>query len=316
MKTTITILCVLSFLFTGCNKTELADIIDDPENKEKDPELLKELTDGFCLALRDTVVLNHLDFDYYDYSAHMVYMKDHMSFEKDIQGNGGDFKVYANKEVIYSGQTYPAFLSSLPRFPVVIQTWPSLYADYLIPIEYYDSFPLADSLGNVLPDPRNDERIVNALKKYNQFRAGLSGEIKSVIYSSPNDVTVELLLQNNDSINYWYLDPNKMGIMVFNYITNGLYLRELNSNKYYTHKMGSTSPGSGVTWKDWVSLIRFNEGKVVTIHYESFDVVPLGKYKATFMYPGLWKVEKKDLNYGEGWVWMGKLHMKKEITID
>lgn len=305
MKTTIPILLVLSVLFTGCNKTE-----DDGKDTEPFKES-KELTDGFCLALRDTIVLTHLDFDYYDYSAQMVYMKDHMSFEKDIQGNGGDFKVYANKEVIYSGQTYPLFLSSLPRFPVIIETWPSFYADYLIPIEYY---PLADNFGNVLPDPRNDERIVNALKKYNQFLTGVSGEIKSVIYSSPNDVTIELLLQNHDTINYWYLDPDKMGIKVFNYMTNGLYLRELSSNKYYTHKVGSTSPASNITWKDWVSLIRTNESKEVTIHYESFDIVPSGNYKATFEYPGLSKVEKKDLNFGEGRVWMGKLEMEKEIT--
>jgi hypothetical protein len=311
MKTAIIILSVLAGLLTGCNKTDLASIIDTP-----DTEPLKELTDGFCLALRDTVVLNHLDFDYYDYSAHIVYLKDHMSFERDIQGNGGDFKVYANKEVIYSGQTYLPFLPSLPRFPVVIQTWPSFYSDYLISIEYYDSFPLTDNLGNVLPDPRNDERIANALKKYNQFRAGLRGEIKSVNYSSSNDVTVELLLQNNDTINYWYLDPDKIGIMVFNYITNGLYLWEQNSTRYYTHRVGSTSPGSGVTWKDWVSLIRSTESKVVTIHYESFDVVPLGNYKATFEYPGLWKVEKKDLKYGEGRVWMGKMDLEKEITFE
>src|SRR5690606_34325636 len=101
---------------------------------------------------------------------------------------------------------------------------------------------ITDTLGNYLPDPREDERIVKALKKYNQFHAGLSCEIKSVHYSSSNYVKVELLLKNNDSFNYYYLDPEKTGIKLFHYFTNGLYISELENYKTYKHKIGHTKP--------------------------------------------------------------------------
>jgi hypothetical protein len=299
MKTTIVILFFLSVLFAGCEKNEI--------------DIDKKLTDGFCIVSNDEVVLNHNDIEYYDYSTHLIYLKNNKSFADDIEGIGG-FSVYADGDEIYSGQTQPGYSSFLPFGSVVINTHPSVYADYLIPISFLS---VRDTLGNISPDPREDERIINALKKFDQFHAGLNCVIKSIHYSSSNNVKVELQLKNNDSFNYYYLDPDKMGIGLFHYFTNGLFIGDLENYYEFSHKEQHIQPESNKSWKkEWMSVIHGNETKTITIVYNNFEEVPNGQYNATFMFPGLRRVDKKDVVQNDGQIWLGKLYMSKEMTIE
>lgn len=299
MKTTSAFLFFIAILFVGCEKNEI--------------DFYKELPDGFCIVANEKVVLNHNDIEYYDYSTHLIYMKENKSFVADIESIGA-FTVFADRMQIYKGQTVPGYSSFLPSGPV-IATHPSFYGDNIISIGFIQ---ILDSLGNVLPDPREDERIVEALKKYNQFHAGLSCEIKTVQYLASNNVKVELILKNNDSLNYYYLDPNKMGENLFHYFTNGLSIRDFNNHKSYTHKIETVQPEPWNSWKkDWLSIINGNESKTITITYNNFEEVVPGRYKATFEYPGLsYQVDKKDILQDNGQIWLGKLNMIKEITIE
>ena len=270
------------------------------------------LLDGFCILSNNKVVLSHDDFEYYDYSTHIIYLKNHKSFAKDIEGIGS-FTVYAGGVQIYSGQTFSGFSSCLPPSPV-IHTQPSFYEDYAVPIGLIN---IIDSLGNSIPDPRKDVRIIDALKKHKQFHSGLGCKINSVDYSSPNNVTVELQLINNDSFNYYYLDPDKMGVNLFHYFTNGLFISGFTNNKAFTHKIDVDQPEPWNTWKtEWLSLIKSNETKIITIRYDSFEHVIHGEYKATFTFPGLSHVNKKDLQQNNGRIWLGKINATKEINIE
>ncbi len=303
MKTTISILFILVALLTGCKKDKI--------------DVKKDLTDGFCIVSNDKVVLNHDDVEYYDYSTHLIYMKDNKSFADDI-GDIGDFTIYANGKEIYNGQTFPPHSSFMPSVPVIESH--SFYPDNVLSI----GFALyLDTLGNLLPDPREDQRIVDALNKYNQFHAGLSCEIQSVQYTSSNNVKVELLLKNNDSFNYYYIDPEKTGFHIFHYFTNGLLIRDFSTHttytlKSYANKSTTVPPAPGTTWReDWLSIINGNESKNITIIYDNFEDVPKGQYKATFEFPGLSsQVDKEDIQQDNGRIWLGKLNMMKEIAIE
>lgn len=298
MKTTFTFLFFIAVLFVGCEKT---GIYFDAT-----------LTDGFCIVANDKVILNRKDIDYYDYSTHLIYLKADNSFNNGIDFVG-TFTIYADRVQIYKGATLPPYSSYMPSGPVLMGHYLPL-ANYIVPIELTQRL---DSLGNVLPDPREDVRIVNALKKYDQFHAGLSCEIKSVQYLAPNNVKVELVLKNNDSFNYYYLDPDKMGVGLFHYFTNGLSIRDFVGHKSYTHPISTVKPEPWNSWKkEWMSVINGNEHKTITITYTDFEVVPPGRYKATFNYPGLsYQVEKKDISQENGQIWLGYLYMIKEITI-
>jgi len=299
MKTTAAFLFFIALLFAGCKYDNL--------------DFNGELTDGFCIVAGGKVVLNQNDIEYYDYSSHLIYIKENKSFSDDIETIGA-FTVYADRVQIYKGQTFPGYSSFLPYGPIIM-THPSGYGDYVIPIEFTQ---IIDSLGNVIPDPREDKKIVEALKKYNQFHAGLSCEIKSVQYVASNNVKVEMTLKNNDPINYYYLDPNKTGTNLFHYFTNGLSIRDFKNHKSYTHKTAAIQPVPWNSWKkEWLSIINKNESKTIIITYDNFEVVTSGRYKATFEYPGLcYQVDKKDLRQDNGQIWLGNLNMIKEITIE
>lgn len=297
MKATITILFAISVLLAGCEKDE--------------NNFSKNLTDGFCIVSNDKVVIKHTDIEFYDYSTHLIYLNDNKSFADDIEGIG-NFTVYADRHKIYSGQTFSHYSSYMPS-GAVIRTQPSFYGDNILSIDFVSRL---DSSGNYLPDPREDKKIVNALKKYNQFHAGLSCEIKSLSFLSSNNVKLELLLKNNDSFNYYYIDPEKTGIGLFHYFTTGLLITGFSAHKTYTHKTATISADPWNGWKkDWLSVIRGKESKVITITYDNYDNVPQGKYKAIFEFPGLsFQVEKKDIQQDNGQIWLGKLNIRKDIT--
>lgn len=294
MRTINSFLLFIVFLTISCEKNKIDSL------------------DGFSIVSNNKVVISHNDFEYYDYSTHLIYMKNHKSFANDIEEIGG-FTVYADGVEIYSGQTLPGFSSFLPFGPV-IRTQPSFYGDYIIPIGFIQ---IIDSLGNSVSDPREDIRIIEALKKYNQFHSGLSCEINSVQYSSPNNVVIELQLNNNDSFDYYYLNPDKMGVNLFHYFTNGLFLRDFFNKKTFTHKIEAIHPEPWDTWKiEWLSVIKSNETKIITLTYDSFENVTPGEYKATFSFPGLSHVNKEDIQQNNGKIWLGELDVNKDITIE
>lgn len=278
------------------------------ENNESD--LIIDSTEGFCIKIGDTIFFNHSQIDFYDFSSHLIYLKNSNSF---LYGTWGIFAVFADNIGIYSGQIYPMYSSYLPSGPV-IPCAPSFYGDYIIPIEFYQ---VIDSLGNKSADPREDIRIIEALKRYNQYREGLKCEIISVQSITFNNVKIELRLTNNDFNSLYYLDPNKMGINLFHYFTNGLFLKDSN-NKTYTHSVSITQPEPWNAWKiEWLSIIDSKESKILSIIYDNFDTIAPGQYNAIFNFPGLgYQVERNDFQKDNGRIWLGDLHVTKKIVIE
>lgn len=295
MRIIITLLVLVSFLTISCERNGTV------------------LSEGFCIKFDNGVVLGHNDIEYYDYSTHLIYLRNNNSFLEEIN-RVDTFTVYADGIEIYSGQTLPGYCSFLPSGPV-IRTQPSFYGDYIISIEFIQ---IIDSLGNANPDPREDARIIEALQKYKQYHSGLSCEINSVQYSAQNNVTIELELRNKDIFSYYYLDPDKMGVNLFHYFTNGLYIIDFASRESFTHKIEIIHPEPWNTWeKDWLSLIKSNESKIITIRYDGFEIVSTGQYKATFTLPGLGcQINKEDIQQDNGRIWLGKLDISKNVMIE
>ncbi len=299
MKTINFLLLMVSFFIISCEENETDQIAGS--------------LDGFSIISNDKVVLHHNDIHYYDYSTHLIYLKKNNSFLQSLNETA-DFSVYADGVEIYSGQTLPGYSSFLP-FGAVIRSQPSFYKDYIISIDFIQ---FRDSLGNVDPDLRKDPRIIEALKKYNQYHSGLDCDMVSVQYTSPDKLTIALQLSNNDTFNYYYLDPDKMGSNLFHYFTNGLIIWNFKNKKSFTNHIVHAKPEPWNSWdSDWLSLIKSNESKIITITYDSFDDIPSGQYEAFFEFPGLsYQIDKEDIARRDGRIWLGKLDVKKEITIE
>jgi len=150
MKPIRLFLSLTIFFLVSCEKDETNSV--------------KGLTDGFCIVVNDKVVLNHTEIDYYDFSEHEIYLKnDNPFFEAPVSGE--TFTIYADMVSVYSGYILSSASSYLPT-GAVIYTDPFLQKNNTIAI---GCIIITDEFGNSDKDPRNDKRIIEALKKYNQF---------------------------------------------------------------------------------------------------------------------------------------------------
>ena len=221
----------------------------------------------------------------------------------------GPATVYADSSRIYDLSLVSMVSSYIPEGPVIYYPfW--LYPDYVIPIEMaWMNVPLFAPLD----DPRYDSRIVEALKKYNQFRHGLQCEIFSFWYSAEDGVILELELRNEDPVNYYYWDPEKIGMECYHYVTNGLFLRD-EAGQSYTHHVQSLS----WAWADpdRMSVLESDSSVILTITYEQFDELPPGNYLAHFRFPGPFDVEnREDLDQENGRIWLGDIDLYSEVVI-
>lgn len=267
-----------------------------------------EITDGFSLVISDSLTYNSNHIDFYDFSSHLIYLKTGYFSFSDF----GGFRVSVDNEVIYTGLMFPSYSSYLPTGPV-IRCAPTFYDDFIIPIDF---FQVTNSAGNTNEDPRNDTRIIEALKKYNQVRKGLSLEILSLERLSSNKLELTVQIINHDADVLLILDPEKMGIELFHYFTNGLTLVD-SFNNSYTHKITPEKPNAYDSWKnDWLTTVNGNETKAITIIYNDFESIPSGRYSARFVYPGLGsQINREDLIQHNSRIWLGKLYISKAIDI-
>jgi len=269
--------------------------------------------DGLSMTIGDKVVLTAKDIDYYDLSTHFIYLKGANSFHTDKLVRDS-FQIYANGEKIYSGVFHSGYMSSMPMGPA-IYTPGSFYGNYVIPITFIDRF---DQTGKIMPptDPREDPRIIDALKSHNQLHVGLQCEIRSVQFSPPNQIKMELELINNDSFNYYYLDPEKMGLGLFHYFTNGLSFWSPTLQKSFENHVQHIQPEPWDSWQmNWLSVIGSHEKKSISINYTNFDPILTGQYKLYFRFPGLAHVEKADLTQQNGRIWLGELDLSQDFQI-
>ena len=277
------------------------------ENKDNDPN--PSIDNEFSIRFSDSSTYNSNSIDFYDFSSHLIYLKAGNNYSCKTQG---EFSVFVDKEEIYKGQMFPLYSSTMPIGPYVACA-PTFYNDYIIPVDFNQ---VIDNEGEPIDDPRYDPEIIKSLKEHNLYKEGLSCEVRLVEKLSKNEVKITIELTNLDSENLLILDPDKMGLELFHYFTNGLILKDSQNNSY-THNLTIESPDSLDTWKeDWLTVIEGHKSKTFSLIYSDFVFVPMGKYTAEFCYPGLKQVEKEELFQSNGRIWLGKLESSKVIDIE
>ena len=261
-----------------------------------------EFTDGLWLKMGDGSFVSTSDIDFYDVSLHTIYLKKKASYLKNIHGT---VSMYVGNEEIYKCTIHSGLCSHIPMGQPYIYDLISNEEKICI---------LFNPNNEQQVDPRSDERIFAALQKNNQYHEGLRCEIQSVDVSSEK-IVLNIELYNPDTFDYYHLDPDKMGIGLFHYFTNGLYFR---NDKYqsFTHKETVVRPEPWNSWeKEWLTLIKSGECKIISITYQHFAVIPTGKYKMIFCFPGLSRISQENWILEDGRIWMGSICTEKDIII-
>ncbi len=245
------------------------------------------------------------DIEMYDSSTHILYFKTvHPEFA-DL--GKAPFTFMANGEEIYTGYFWPGYLSSSPPGPFIF-SFSIFHQIFALSIENWR----IDK-----PDVRNDPRIIQTLKDRHLLHSGLSVKIKS-IESIGSLITFSFTVTNQDKSDLLILDPDKMGINLFHYFTNGLTISDLkNKTTVYNSDIERQNPSPWNSWKiDWLSRITPGESKTFVFNYPVGSPLNPGEYHAFFEFPGLsYQVNKDQLIQDNGRIWLGDIRAKKDIVI-
>ena len=264
------------------------------------------------IAIQDHPWLTNEDIDFYDFSSHLIYLKqDKSKFLPERVDLGfpkswwdKPFIVLANGQRRYVG----IFSSSLSSYK-----WPVpeiydgfnylIYSDDLMYIQW-SWFPAAD-----LNDSRNDFIVKQALINANILHEGIKVRLDKILFTENSDTaTVEYTytIKNNDALNLYVLDPDKMGIKLFNRYCNGpsiLKSDEISTRESIYKKVDTSQP----SWNpDW--FVRINSGDSITrvVNLKGYSHFPPGTYYCELIFNSIRKIPKDQRVLSDGRYWIGQ----------
>jgi hypothetical protein len=286
---TIILLFIGSFLI--CCEKEGSEINNDPD---------------FSIIFSDGITIFEKDILFYDSSTHILFLKEELNLKEKELGAG--FTVIVDNDTIYQGIIYPSVLSAPPPQPLFIEDY-SLYGNDIIHIGcQIDSF-----------DFRNDQRIINALDKSNLLHNGLKCSIDSISIYSFDDyskVICTITIKNNDNINYYILDPEKMGELDFNYYTGGLSFINNKTGARSSLRWSVSNPDWSNLTMDDLSILKSNKEVSYTFQSSDYYKMDKGLYEARYSFCGTkHNTPKFNLNQKDGRIWVGRVPSVLENVI-
>ncbi len=288
---TLNIVLVLGLVFT----LYLISCESENDTNLNDPE--------FKIEFSDSTFITENDMLFYDSLTHLLFLKQGFNLSQSISG----FNVLVGNDIIYQGIIYSCHHSNPPPSPFIIGDC-LFYANGggndIVEMGYYK-----DSEDS--KDLRNDPRIINALKNSNLLHNGLSCQIDNIIvnaFENYSEVTCTITIKNNDNINYYILDPKRMGEENFSYFTGGLYLRRTDNQADASLRwLNPYSDWDELTINDFSLLASDSE---ITYTFKSSDYPKINKgiYKVRFSFCGTkHETSEFDLNQDNGRIWVGEV---------
>lgn len=187
----------------------------------------------------DTVAwLTNDDIEFFDYSSHCIYLKKDNSYffpdykpfyELPISWIDKPFVVVANMKRCYIGYMLSILSSNYSTVPYIQDFDVYFYPKDIIHIDWI--YPFAN-------DKRFNNDVRVGLIKTNLLHEGISITIDSIWINnklSPDTSTIGFIISvtNNDADNLYVLDPDKTGIALLNYYTQGPILYDYNNQIFY-----------------------------------------------------------------------------------
>jgi len=258
----------------------------------------------FKLEFSDSTQISQKEILFYDSASHLLFLKKELVFNQSISG----FCVLVNSDTIYKGIIYSCDRSAPPNSTFFISDC-LLNGNNFVDIGYY----------SYSKDLRNDKRIINAFKNDNLLRNGLSCTIDIINVKSfidYSEAVCKITIKNNDNINYYVLDPTKMGDLKFNYYTGGLHFHNINTKvSSFLRWSIPNSNWSDLTMNDFSILLGNSK---VTYIFNSSDYYKMDKgiYSTSFNFCGiLYNIKDFNLSQNNGRIWIGAAISKMDSVI-
>ena len=140
-KPVVLVFVISIFALTGCDKNAASHNADE-----------------FWLKMGDNSIVSTSDIDFYNVSLHTIYLKNEVPYLRNVHGA---VSVYVGNKEIYKCSIHSAICSHIPMGEPYI--WGLILNEEKICI-------LFNPINEKQKDPRNDKRIIAALKKNNLYR--------------------------------------------------------------------------------------------------------------------------------------------------
>lgn len=317
-------LLIIIIINLGCSKDE---ITVDKHNFEVYLLRNKELKIGAiltkALADQDSTALSKIeiqdrawltddDIDFYDFSSHLIYLKkDKSNFLPDEVNLGfpsswwdRPFVVVANGQKRYVG-IFAAGLSDY-KWPVPEINDMNNYHFYPNDLLYIQWvwFPSED-----LNDSRQDPSVKEALRNANKLHDGIKVTLNKILIIDNSDtatVKYTYTIKNNDIDNLYVLDPDKMGVNLFNLYCNGPSI--LRSGETSTREsIYKSYDASQPKWsRDWFVRINSKDSITRIVTLKGYEHFPPGIYYSELYFMGVKKIPKDQRELSDGRYWMGQ----------
>ena len=262
--------------------------------------------DEYLFRADNGLKYKYSDFQLYDSSTHIFYFRTrHPEFKTD---KFTGFSILANGDEVYKGNFYEPYSSSMPFGPFIGSFIP-LYQDFAFQIGFL-------TIDNQPEDPRNDPRIIEALKQHNLLHSGLALSMDSVELSG-TQLKFVFTITNKDQASLLIMDPDKMGINLFHYFTNGLIIYDAAHINVFENDIVTEKPAPWNDWKaEWLSELKSGESRHFSFDYTMKSPLEPGSYKAIFEFPGLsHQVTIDQLFQGNSRIFLGDIEGNKTVVI-
>ncbi len=255
--------------------------------------------------------LTDKDIQFYDFSSHILYLKEDRSlFFPDLENDlfpkswwDKPFIVVADGEKRYVG-TFKGSLSSMDwPVPYISDFYNSNYPEDIICISWVWFY-------SDLVDTRHDSLVKQALIEANIYHAGINIEIDDILIKENSDTsTIEykFTITNNDKDNIYTIDPDKMDIDLFHYFHNGPVFMNLDDGNLYESKLKKVKiPEPHDYWDpNWFIKINSDDSIKRSVTLKGYPYFPEGSYYCEFSYMGPKKIQKNQRILSDGRYWIG-----------
>jgi len=265
------------------------------------------------LALQPAAWISADDIACYDFSAHLIYLKeDKDKFFRDFTAHGfyfdfliKPFVLVASQQRIYLGGLLNSFATSslMPCFIHIDNSQLQIYPKDIIPIS------TGYNLNGSSADVRSDERIKNALIEANLYHAGLGVQLNSIdIIENADTSTVRytFTVVNNDADVLYVPDPALMGNEIFHYFTNSIVL--YNDSTIY---FAAYHAPAGVSWNSWsptwFTRLYHQSYMQRTVTQKGYPKFKKGTYHCSFEFSGPKVIQKEQRQVADGRYWIGEI---------
>ena len=328
-------LLYILFLFTtliSCSKKD--NPFTEPENEEKkESEIIDSSYVGYNMyflknenltgsevtntninefELQKPPFVTQENIQYYDTSSHVIQLFESIELpEMGVPVLGKPFVVATDSFRHYVGVIWPMYSSSSYHGPV-IDVMPRFYPKDIVKISMGRAQPPA-------PDFRLNDTIIETLKNYDVFHAGITCKIDTVEIIENDSETnhcklrYTFTIKNNDEFRLYVFDPLIMGDSLFHYYHNGVYFRT--PENIYQSISGSQAPGEDDNPLNWLIKIDNGESVTRTVVKGGYPFIPDGTYECGFRLSGLNSIGKSNREKPDGRVWIGEVHSKRLITL-